>query len=79
MQIPYYVAFILAVSIAIFAVQNSAAPLITIKFLIWNFETSLIYLILGSIGVGIVFTLLIWIPRSIRSAIRRKKAIKEMP
>ena len=54
MQFFYWLVFLLAIGIAIFAVQNSAAPLITIKFLIWKFETSLVYTILGSIVLGII-------------------------
>lgn len=72
MQIFFYVLFLIVIGIAIFAVQNSGAPLIMIKFLIWRFETSLIYTILGSIGLGILITLLFWVPRAIRASIRRK-------
>ena len=64
---------LIAVGIATFAVQNSAAPLITMKFLIWKFETSLIYIILGSIGVGVLMTLFFWIPRAIKTSMRAKE------
>jgi uncharacterized integral membrane protein len=79
MQIFFYVAFVIAVGIAIFAVQNSDASPILIKFLIWRFETSLVYTILGSIGLGIFITLLIWIPRAVRSSLRRRKQKQDIP
>ncbi len=79
MQFFYWLVFLLAIGIAIFAVQNSAAHLITIKFLIWKFETSLVYTILGSIGLGIFITLLFWIPRALRASFRSKKSNQEIP
>jgi len=79
MQFFYWLMFLIVIAVAIFAIQNSAAPLITIKFLIWKFETSLIYTILGSIGLGILFTLLLWIPRALRAAFRARKSSHEAP
>jgi uncharacterized integral membrane protein len=70
---------LIVIAVAIFAIQNSAAPLITIKFLIWKIETSLIYTILVSIGLGILLILLFWIPRSIRDSLKRRKLNRETP
>ena len=53
MQFFYWVALLVVIGIAIFAVQNSTAPSIVMKFLMWRFETSLIYMILGSFGLCI--------------------------
>lgn len=78
MQVFFYIIFVMVVGIALFAVQNSDASLVTIKFLVWKVETSLVYLTLGSILVGILLTLLIWIPRSIRGAIRKKDSYREI-
>jgi putative membrane protein len=78
MQIFIWIVFLIVVGIAIFAVQNSNAPAVTIKFLLWKFETSLIYTILGSIVLGILITLLFWIPRAIRASIRRKNKHQEI-
>jgi uncharacterized integral membrane protein len=72
MQVLMWVIFLIALGIAIFAVQNSNAPLVTIKFLLWKFETSLIYTMLGSFGLGIVLTLLFWIPRILRASFQTK-------
>jgi len=73
----YWVILLIVVGIAVFAVQNSDAPLVTIKLLLWKFETSLLYTILGSIVLGILTTLLFWIPRAIRASLRKKKLDQE--
>lgn len=78
MQIFYWIMLLIVIGIAIFAVQNSNIPLITIKFLIWQFETSLIYTILGSIGIGILMTLFFWIPRAVKTSIRSKELKKKI-
>ena len=78
MQFFYWLIFLIAIGIAIFAVQNSSAPLVTIKFLIWRFQTSLVYAILGSIVLGILFTLLLWIPRVLRASLKSKKSGHEI-
>ncbi len=78
MQAFYWSAFLVVIGMAIFAVQNSTAPPVVMKFLIWRFETSLIYSILGSIGLGILITLLFWIPRAIRTSFRTKRLHKEI-
>ncbi len=64
--------------IAVFAIQNSSVPLITISFFFWKFETSIIYIILESIGVGILITLFLWIPRAIKNSIRSKDLKKQI-
>jgi uncharacterized integral membrane protein len=74
MKVFLWIAFLILIVVAIFAVQNSDAPIITIKFLFWRFETSLVYIILGSTGLGILFTLLFWIPRALRASFRAKKS-----
>ncbi len=78
MQFFYWIVLLIAVGLAVFAVQNSSAPPVTIRFIFWSLETSLVYTILASIGLGIVLTLLIWIPSSIRSAFRRRRGAGEV-
>jgi uncharacterized integral membrane protein len=78
MRVFYWLIFLVAIGVAIFAVQNSNIPLIAIEFLIWRFETSLIYTILGSIGIGILMTLFVWIPRAIKASIRSKELRKKI-
>lgn len=78
MQFFYWVALVVIIGIAIFTVQNSTAPSVVMRFLMWRFETSLIYSILGSFGLGVLMTLLFWIPRAIRTSFRTKKLHKEI-
>lgn len=78
MQFFYWLAFLVVIGMAIFAVQNSTATPVQIKFLIWRFETSMIYTILGSIGLGILITLFFWIPRAIRASIRSKELKRQI-
>ena len=78
MQSFYWLIFLMAIGIAIFAVQNSNAPPVMIKFLLWRFETSLIYTLLSSIGVGILITLFFWIPRAIKTSIRSRELKREV-
>jgi len=68
----------MAVGIAVFAIQNSSASLIAVKFLVWKFETSLIYALLGSAGVGILMILFLWVPRAIRASIRSSESKKKI-
>ncbi len=71
------VGFLLVIVVAIFAVQNSNAAPVTIKFLIWNFETSLVYTIYGAIVLGVLLTLSFWIGRAIRTSIRKRELPKD--
>ena len=78
MQIFFWLALFMLCGVSIFAVQNSDASKVMIKFLFWKFETSLVYTILGSIGLGIFLTLLIWIPKAIQSSFQKQKLPKEI-
>jgi uncharacterized integral membrane protein len=79
MQVFYWIVLLIAVGMAVFAIQNSNAPLVTIKFLLWKFETSLVYTILGAMGLGILITLFFWIPRAVRASFRKEKPRQEIP
>jgi putative membrane protein len=74
----FLLALLVVIALAIFAVQNSTAPMITMKFLLWQFETSLVYTILGSIGSGMVLILLLWIPSAIKGTFRLRNLKKEL-
>jgi len=50
MKVFFWIAFAVIIVIALFAIQNSGAAPVSIKFLFWKFETSLVFTILGSIG-----------------------------
>jgi uncharacterized integral membrane protein len=79
MKIFLWIAFLIIVIVAIFAIQNSAAPLVAIRFLFWGIETSLVYVIFGSIGLGILLTLLFWISGALRSSFRSKNSNQRFP
>jgi len=79
MRVFFGVGFLWVIIVAIFAIQNSNAPPVIIKFLIWKFETSLVYTILGAIVLGIVLTLSFWIGKAIRASIRKKEPPKGIP
>ena len=49
-------AFLLALATAVFALQNTDS--VTIKFLLWEYETSLVLVIFGSTGIGVILALL---------------------
>lgn len=53
MQFYLVCALVFALAVAIFAVQNTAA--VTISFLLWQFKTSLVIVILGSASLGALF------------------------
>ncbi len=77
MKIFLWIAFFIVVAVAIFAVQNSAASLMSIKFLFWKFETSLTYIILGSITLGILLAFLFWISRAVGASLHKREQNKE--
>jgi len=72
------IGFLLVIVVAIFAVQNSSAAPVMIKFLFWKFETSLVYTIFGAIILGIFLTLSFWISKAIRASMRKKELPKEI-
>jgi uncharacterized integral membrane protein len=77
MQVFFYIAFLIAIGVTIFAIQNSSAPPIMIKFLVWRFETSLVYTILGSVVLGILLSFFFWASRTIHGSFQKKKLQKE--
>ena len=78
MQFFFGLAFLVVIVLAIFAIQNSTAPTVSMRFLFWQFETSLVCAILGSIGSGMVIILLLWIPSAIKGSFRSRNLKKEI-
>jgi uncharacterized integral membrane protein len=79
MKVFLWIAFLIIIMVAIFAVQNSATPLITIRFLLWGFETSVVYVIFGSVGLGILLALLFWVSGVLRASFRSKNSNQRFP
>jgi uncharacterized integral membrane protein len=78
MQFFYWVILLIAIGLAVFALENAGST-VTIKFFfVWKFETSLVYTILGSFGLGILVSFLFWIPRAIRTSFSMRKLDKEI-
>ena len=77
MQLFFLLAFLIVAAVAVFAVQNSSAPPVLVKFLFWQFETSLIYALLGSLGGGILAVLFLWIPSAFRNSFRVRNLKRE--
>ena len=78
MQIFFIIAFVLAIGIAIFAIQNSDADMVVMRFLTWEYRTSLVYTLLGGIGLGILLTILCWIPRAIKKSLHMRRLKRQI-
>ena len=59
MQFFYWVIFLSSHWYSHFCGSKFKCPSCVMKFLLWKFETSLTYTILGSIGAGILITLFV--------------------
>lgn len=75
-QIYLIAALILAVLVATFAVQN-AIP-VTVKFLAWNFESSLVVIIFLAAGVGAFAAALVSLPQAVRAWARLRQREAEV-
>jgi uncharacterized integral membrane protein len=71
-------AFVVLVGVAIFAIQNSTAPSVDLKFVVWGIRTSLVYTILGSFASGMVTVFLLWIPSALKASSQKKSFRKEI-
>ena len=68
----YLIGFlILAVAIAIFAIQNSGEAVV--KFIGWQFHSSLVVVVLISTAVGVIMAVLLSIPGTLRLRARLKE------
>jgi uncharacterized integral membrane protein len=73
-----WLAFLVALLVAVFAIQNSTLPLISVKLLLWQVETSPVYTVIGSLVAGVLVTVLLWIPYVIRESFRRRDLRKQI-
>lgn len=65
------VALLLATLVAIFAVQNAAE--ITVRFLVWTFQSSVVVVILISAGMGALLAALVSLPQTLKARRRLKE------
>ena len=78
MRLFFVFGFLVLVGILMFAIQNSTAPSVDLKFVVWNFRTSLVYTILGTFASGMVVVLLLWIPSALRASFQKRSLRKEI-
>ena len=78
MQFFYWFVLLVAIGIAIFAVQNAGVSLVTLKFLAWEFKTPMIFMILGSVGVGVLVILFLWVPRAVKNSFKSRELKKKV-
>lgn len=77
MKVFLSLAFVAVIGGAVFALQNATASPVMMRFLLWRFETSLAYSILGSIVLGMLIILLFWIPRAVRGSLSMRSLRRE--
>jgi len=66
------IAFLFAIMIAVFALQNTVAA--NVRFLVWEYETSLVLIIIGSAMSGAILTFV----ASLGPRIRRAREIRHL-
>lgn len=67
-----FLAFVFALFVAIFAIQNSLA--VTVAFLSWSFQTSLVIVILGAATLGALAVIFLAVPMQIQARWSLKRA-----
>ncbi len=73
----YLIGFlVLAAAIAIFAIQNSGEAVV--KFVGWQFHSSLVVVILVSTAVGVIMAVLLSLPGTFRLRARLKEQAQRM-
>jgi uncharacterized integral membrane protein len=78
MQVFVWLALLLTVCVAVFAIQNSPLPLMTMKFLVWQVETSPVYAMLGSLVAGMLIMFLVWAPVSLKASFAKRSLKREI-
>jgi uncharacterized integral membrane protein len=75
-QLYLIIALLLATLVAIFAVQNAAE--ITIRFLLWTFQSSVVVVILIALGVGALLAALVSLPQTLKARRRLKETEEKL-
>lgn len=69
-------ALLLTTLVAIFALQN--AEQVTIRFLVWTFQTSVVIVILMSAGMGALLAALVSLPQTLKAKRRLRESEKRL-
>jgi len=71
--LPFYLvlALLFALLIAIFSLQNTQE--VKVMFLFWEFTTSLAAVILGAVGLGVIFTVVVSLVERVRSGLKIRR------
>jgi uncharacterized integral membrane protein len=69
-------ALVLATLVAIFAVQN--AQEVSVRFLVWTFQSSVVVVILISLGVGALLAALMSLPQVLKGRRRLRESEKRL-
>ncbi|MCI0483493.1 MAG: LapA family protein [candidate division NC10 bacterium] len=69
-------ALVLAILVAVFAVQN--AQEINVHFLVWTFQSSVVVVILISLGVGALLAALISLPQTLKARRRFRESERRL-
>ena len=69
-------ALVLATLVAIFAVQN--AQEVNVRFLVWTFQSSVVIVILISLGVGALLAALMSLPQMLRGRRRLRESERQL-
>lgn len=64
-------ALLFALLIAIFSIQNYQP--VEVRFLSWEFTTSLAAVILGAVGLGVIFTVVVSLVERVRSGLKIRR------
>ncbi len=73
-----WLALLITIAVAIFAIQNSALAIITMKFLAWRLDISPVYAILASLVCGMLVMLLVWVPIVLSASLGKRRLKKEI-
>lgn len=69
-------AFVLILGVTIFSLQNGKS--LEVKFLAWNFETSLLGIVLAAALVGALIVAVFALPSMIKGRLREKRLVRQL-
>lgn len=69
-------AFVLILGVTIFSLQNGKS--LEVKFLVWDFETSLLGIVLCAALVGALIVAVFALPSAIKSRLREKRLVRHL-